>query len=322
MGKKMLQNVNYGMTWTSYIGSTYAALTGAGMWEGEVWKLMGMTGMAFHFIMHKDICPSSVTVYDWMAEHLSMMDRIGVHSDFYQAWYDSKNCIFDLRRQDAVQRIKESIDKGVSVVIWAPTRILEFGVLYGYDDEDGIFNVIDCSGKVADPLLYENLGKSDVPMLSYQVFKGNTEVDDKQIYADSLQYSVSEWNKEFHIEPSYGSGRKAYSLLLKALEEDTFDTFGLAYNIAVYYDSKQCIAQYLEFLTKTIGMKSLEKAAELYVQIAERFKAMGELFPFSGENGSGCNADRNKAPAVLKLARECLDLEEKAIEVIASSLKK
>ena len=61
-------NISYGMTWTSYVAGVYGALTGAGWWKDEVWKLMGMTGIAFHFIMHETCCPSSVTVYDWMAE--------------------------------------------------------------------------------------------------------------------------------------------------------------------------------------------------------------------------------------------------------------
>jgi hypothetical protein len=321
MGKKVLQNVNFGMTWTSYIGSAYAALTGAGMWTGEVWKLMGMTGMAFHFIMHQNINTSSVTVYDWMSEHPAMMDRIGIHSDFYSSWFDSKSSTFELRQKDAIRRIKESIDNGVCAVVWAPTRILEFGVLYGYDDDDGVFNVIDCAGQVADPLLYGNLGKSDVPMLSYQIFKGKAEVDEKQVYLESLRYAASEWNKDFHIEPAYASGRKAYGYMLKALEDNSFDTFGLAYNIAVYKDSKEGTAKYLEFLSKSAGMKGLEKAASLYGQVAERYKSMNELFPFSGANGSGCIADRNNAPAVLKLARECSELEERALSEIEAVLK-
>ncbi len=321
MAKKVLQNINFGMTWTSYIGSSYAALTSAGLWTGEVWKLMGMTGMAFHFIMHENICASSVTVYDWMSEHPTMMDRIGIYSNFYSSWFDSKSSTFELRQKDAIRRIKESIDNGISAVVWAPTRILEFGVLYGYDDDDGIFNVIDCTGQVADPLLYRNLGKSDVPMLSYQIFKEAVEVDEKQVYLESLKYAASEWKKDFHIEPAYASGRKAYRYMLKSLEDSSFDTFGLAYNIAVYNNSKECIAKYLEFLSKSDGMKGLEKAAVLYGQIAGHYKSMSELFPFSGVNGSDCKADRSNAPAVLKLARECSELEEKAVAEMEAVLK-
>ena len=322
MNKKILENIQPGMTWTSYISGVYGALTGAGLWKDEAWKLMGMTGMAFHFIMHKNCCPSSVTVYDWMAEHTAMMDRIGIHSDFYQTYYDSKSGTFPLRQKDAVRRFKESIDRGVSAVVWAPTRILEFGVIHGYDDDDGVFHVFDCTCKDVDPLLYSNLGKSDVPILAYQIFKDRVEVDPEQVYRDSLRFAAGEWEKDFHISPDYASGKKAYDYLLRSIEDGTFDSFGLAYCIAVYSDAKSCIARYLDFLSaQSAGLKVLDKAALLYGSIAEKYKTMQELFPFSGENGSGCTADRGNAPALLKLAQECAGLEAQAMSIIKASLQ-
>lgn len=322
MSKKLLDNVQYGMTWTSYIAGVYGTLTNAGMWKDEVWKLMGMTGMAFHFIVHKSCCPSSVTVYDWMAEHLTMMDQIGIYSDFYQTYYDSKSSTFALRQKDAIRRIKESVDKGVCIVAWAPTRVLEFGIINGYDDEDGVFYVVDCSGQASDPLLYKNLGKSDVPILAYQIFKDKVKVDNEQVYRNSLKFAVSEWEKDFHISPDFASGKKAYTYLIKSLENGSFDSFGLAYIISVYYDSKTCIVQYLNFLsTQTTSLKGLEKAAAIYGRIVENYKMMSELFPFSGENGAGCTADRNNAQDLMKLARDCSELESQAMSIIATSLK-
>ena len=81
MEKKILDNIDMGMSWTTYIGSVHGVLKGAGLWDDSVEMLMGMTGMAFHFIVHRQTCPSSVTVYDWMSEHFAMMDRIGVYSE-------------------------------------------------------------------------------------------------------------------------------------------------------------------------------------------------------------------------------------------------
>jgi pyruvate,orthophosphate dikinase len=83
MAQKKIENVQIGMTWTSYIGSVDGSLRTAGLWDGEVWKLMGMTGIGFHFIMHTQLCPSSVTVYDWVDDHLMAMDRIGIVSEVY-----------------------------------------------------------------------------------------------------------------------------------------------------------------------------------------------------------------------------------------------
>lgn len=321
MAKKVLEKINEGCTWTSYISSAYGVLSAAGVWQDELYKMMGMTGMAFHFIVHENCCPSSVTVYDWVNEHTVMMDRIGIYSDVYQSCNDNKSGTYELRHSDAVKRIKESIDRGVGVVVWAPTRILEFGFVRGYDDEDGVFFVGDCTGQTVDPLLYGNLGKSDVPMLFYQIFNDKVEINQQKVYKESLQFAIGEWEKEFHVNPSYASGRKGYKMLLASLERGDFDIFGLPYILAVYLDSKKNAAQYLTFLAGNQSeLKGLEKAAELYTEIAGKYEELTRMFPFSGSNGMGGLADRGKAPEGLKLARECFELEEQAMQIIKAAL--
>jgi hypothetical protein len=320
MARKVLDNIRMGMTWTSYIAAVDGILRNAGLWNDEVYKLMGMTGTAFRFIVHDRICTSSVTVYDWSEEHLTAMDRIGLHTDVY-AVEDIRINTFAEQREAAVQRIKESIDRGVGVLVWAPTRILEFGIIHGYDDADGVFLVQECTMQPADPMLYTNLGKSEVPMLFYQLFHGKVDVDREKVYRDSLQYGVKQWNKEFHVCPDYASGRKGYINMITALEKMDFIDFGLAYLLVVYADSKKCIAQYLNDVHQnTKQLKGLDKAAELYGAVADRYEKMCELFPFSGSNGVGCNADRNNVPAVLELFKECSLLEEEAMTLIAKSV--
>jgi hypothetical protein len=323
MAEKVLENVNMGCTtWTSYIAAAEGVLRGAGLWDDDVCMLMGMTGMAFHFIVHNKCCASAVTVYDWVNEHSTMMDRIGIHSDVYQVFYDTRLNTFELKRKDAVQRIKESIDNGKGVVVWTPTKILEFGVIKGYDDEDGVFFVGDCTGRQVDPMLYENLGKSDVPILFYQIFKEKIKVDPEKVYWDSLQFAVNEWNKEFHVNPEFASGRKGYAFLEASLSKGDFDTFGLAYILVVYQNSKSCIVKYLDFISEnSVKIKGINKAVDLYKKIADKYEAMTALFPFSGGNGTGCNEDRSKAPKVLELIRECRELEEQAMACISESLR-
>lgn len=72
--------------------------------------------------------------------------------------------------------------------------------------------------------------------------------------------------------------------------------------------------------TRTAG-NWLKKAAAIYGRIAEKYKTMSELFPFSGANGTGCTADRNNAQSILKLAIECTELESQAMSIIATCLK-
>lgn len=321
MTAKKLENVKMGYTWTSYISAAEGALSCAGLWEGETWKLMGMTGIGFHFIIHRQVCPSGVTVYDWVNDHLNAMDRIGVHSQVY-SFMDVRMNTFDKVREDAINTIKESIDKGCPVLVWAPTGLLEFGLITGYDDEDGVFFVMDCTGQSCDPMLYTNLGLSEVPMLFYQTFKGKVAVGLEKTYCDSLRYGLSEWEKPFHISPDYASGREAYGYLLSAMKSGDIDDFGLAYCLSVYADSTNCIANYLRFVGESSEkLKSIGNAASLFEQAAEKYRQLTTLFPFSGSNGTGCTIDRARLSEGITLVEECFALKEQAFGIIRAALK-
>jgi hypothetical protein len=322
MTKKILENVNVMETWTSYIASVGGVLRGAGLWDGEIYELMGMTGLAFHFIIHETCCPSSVTVYDWMNEHFSAMDRIGIYSESYQLFNDPKWNTFEKAQVTAINRIKESLDEGIGVTVWAPNYLLEFGIIKGYDDEDKVFYIQDATGKEEDPLLYINLGKSEVPVLFYQIFKDKIYVETGRIYRDSLYFAINEWNKEYHVNPSYSSGRKGYNSLIQTLERGDFDEFGLAYNMAVYSDSKKCIAKYLEFITnESRELTGLTKAAELYSLVADKYSRITQLVPFSGSNGKGGNVDKNNISELTELVKACKGFEDQAMDIIKKSLE-
>ncbi len=318
MARKVLENISMGMSWTTYIGSVHGVLKGAGLWNDSVELLMGMTGMAFHFIVHSQTCPSSVTVYDWMPEHYLMMDRIGIYSESTLIENSGNLNTFDKARAMAVSCIKESIDKGIGVVVWAPTPVLEFGIINGYDDEDEVFFVIDCMKKNPDPLMYSNLGKSEVPILFLQRFYVRVNVDPEKIFRDSLHFGVYQWERGANI-PMYASGRGGYLNLINAIEKKDFNPFGLVYLLAVYADSKRNIDTYLKYIISRSGyLKGLDEASDTYTVIKDKYNELTELAPFRGP-GQGELNDKNIKP-VLKLIKECLDLEEKAMGIIKISL--
>lgn len=315
----MQLDAKLGMTWNSYIASVDGALRKAGWWQDEIYKLMGMTGMAFHFIIHETACPSSVTVYDWGMEHFTMLDRIGVHSEIVLVFRDPKLNTFQMIREDTLAKVKASIAKGVPVITWAPTGLLEFGLINGYDDGDEVLYVQDCLNSDPDPLSYGNLGISEVPYLFVQILKGRVEVDPEKIYRDSLEYGLREWKKEEHSTSGYACGRKAYAYLLSTLERGDYDPFGLAYNLNVYADSKACIAKYLEFVAAQSGeIKGLEEAVDLYRQVAAKYQEITRIIPFTGPGPQ--SFDAGKIPEILALVRQCLNLEDQAMAVMEKAL--
>ncbi|MGD9161046.1 MAG: hypothetical protein PVG39_21690 [Desulfobacteraceae bacterium] len=318
MASKILDNINMGMSWTTYMGSVHGVLKGAGFWDDSVEMLMGMTGMAFHFIVHSQTCPSSVTVYNWVSEHFLMMDRIGICSESTHIENPGNLNTFDKARTMAVSRIKESIDNGIGVVVWAPTPVLEFGIINGYDDDDEVFFVQDCMNKSPDPLLYSNLGKSEVPVLFIQRFYDRINVEPEKIFRDSLHFGLYQWERGSNI-PMYASGRGGYLNLINALEKKDFNPFGLAYLLAVYADSKRNIENYIKYIiSESKYLKGLDEASDIYGDIKDKYNELTELVPFRGP-GQGELNDKNIGP-VLKLFKECLDLEERAMGIIKRSL--
>jgi hypothetical protein len=325
MAKKILSDIILGNTWNGYIACVEAVLKKAGLWDEPIWMLMGITGMAFHFIIEKNACPSSITVYDWNSEHMTMMDRIGIHTDNYAFGDDRYNTI-EYQRNIAVSRLKESIDRGVGVVSWAPSGLLEFGVINGYDDDDGVFFLKDMSHKDADPLLYDNIGRSEVSVLYYQLFKGKTDVERSKIIRQSLAFGVSQWEKENSYNPNYASGRKGYENLINYLSREKIAGFGLSYIIVSYADSKKCLSDYLKYIAETLlELKGLDKAAKLYRNIADKYSVLCSLYPFAPQFVPGSEEIFMKSsaniPEMLKITKECLKLEEEAMCIIKKSLE-
>ena len=326
MAKKLIENIQLGPTWTSYIGSMYGVLTASGLWKEDIWKLSGMSGMAFHFIIHQKTCPSSVTVYDWIEEHYQMMDRIGVDSDVVSYWMDPKLNLYRKTQERAIERIKESLDRDMAVTIWAPTPILEFGIIKGYDDSEKVFFVEDCTGQGTEHLLYHNLGLSEVACLFYQIVYSRIPIDEDRIIRSSLAYGVKEWKREQSLNPDYAKGKKAYDTLMNALESKEYDYFGLSYILAVYEDSKACLSKYMKWIVEeTKYITGLEETSSLFNRISILFGKMTKLAPFvpprpsSGEIKKKLSDEETKE--LLSLIKESKELESHAMKLIEKRIE-
>lgn len=296
---------------STYLASVEGILKASHFWSEEAFLLAGMTGLAFHFIVHEQLCPSSVTLYDWQAEHFTMLDQIGIHTEGFNYIYNADLNTYGKQRERAIQRIKESIDRGMGVVVWAPNPTPEFGIITGYDDGDKVFFVQDYTSRAEpDPLLYINLGRSEVSVLYYQIILGKVDVPIEKIFSTSLRYGVNQWEKEYHFHPHYRIGRKGYQNLIKALENNIADSLGLAYLIFSYSQSKEYLAQYLDFIANNSeSLKDLKHAAMLFQDIAYKYKQMENLVPFPGSQIK--NRDK-----VLTLVKDSFELENQAMEMI------
>jgi hypothetical protein len=264
--------------WTTYLGAAHGVLSAAKMIDMSLPEMSGMTGLAFHFFIHNKCNPGSVTVYDWVNRHQNALERIGVLSKVY---HDEPNTpTYEVARQQAVDIIKASIDRGIGVIAWAIDNG-EFGIIYGYDDDDGVF-MVDGVGKFnrplgSDPMLYENIAKKfpPAPFLHYQIPLQSVVFEREQAYLESLKYYATLMEKQFHMTPHFHSGFLAYDKWIHALNSTAYNAFGLRYIISVYSETKCLAAQYIRQLADTWdGISGLTDLAECFEEVARLYRLM------------------------------------------------
>lgn len=313
--------------WTTYVGAAHGVLTGAGMTDLTLMETFGMTGMAFHLFMHNHCIAASVTVYDWVGRHINALDQIGVLSEMYH--YEPGTNTYDAARDRVIGKIKQSIDSGVAVIAWA-IDTGEFGIIYGYDDEDGVF-LVDGVHKFnrplgSDPMLYGNIGLkfSPAPFVHIQIPVEHVEYDREQAYRKSLQFYLNVMNRQYHMAPDFHSGFRAYDAWINTLESSTFDAFGLRYNTSVFAESKCYAADYIRFLAeRSSSMKGLPAVAEVFDGIRDRYRRMMDILEqdWSGGHHLGKPVSKSQAKATADEVREAKQLEAEAFNLIKQVLE-
>jgi hypothetical protein len=256
-----------------------------------------------------------VTDFPWTDLPVYALDLLGVDSGAVQVAPPGMLREPAMRAR-AVARIKASIDRGTPVIAWAPTPVLEFGVLHGYDDADAAFDVkaYGPPGSEPDPLLYENLGRGEVPILFYQIVHGREPVDLSQSRRRALELGVQLW-KPTANHP--GRGQSAYSAWLDALRREDFIPFGVAYNTIVYADAKRHAHRYLERLVEQKAFDGLEPARDAYATVASKLARVAELIPF---RGPASRVDKAALPEVISLLAESAEQEARARSAIEQVL--
>jgi hypothetical protein len=314
---KEISGLTMGRTWMTYAGSAWGVLSRAGWWDGDVFDLAGASGLAFQFIIHEAACPSSVTVYDWGGAHFQAMDRVGVYTDGLAVVNQpGLNTQAELR-DHAVTLLKEAVDEGRGAVVWAPTPLLEFGIVTGYDDAERVFSVLDCTGQEPDPLLYDNLGRAEVPMLYIQRFRARRVTDREKSVRDALAWGIGFW-KSAHHDRRYGCGAAAYDNFIRTLKAGDFNPFGAGYCLHVYADAKRALAAFFKKAEAEGAVAGLGDAAVRFETVALLFSEMTAAVPFRGPKAT--TVDPDTIPQLIKNLKDCKRLESETMDELSGRL--
>jgi len=325
-GSTKTVNARMSAGWSTYHASMYGVLTAAGMTDLSMADFAGMTGLAFHLYMNNHCDPSGVTVYNWPVRHQNAMDRIGVLTEMYH--YEPGTNTYEAARQRAVDNLKAAIDSGVGAVAWA-IDTGEFGVIYGYDDDDGIFYVdgVDKFNRDlgSDPMLYENIAKKfpPAPFLHYQIPVAKVPIDLERVYRDSLTMYVDEMERAFHMSPDFHSGLHAYDVWMQSLSDNTYNPFGLRYCTTVYAESKCFAAEYAHALAdKWNGWSGIRMLADYFDQIAHSYKSMMNVLEqdWNGGQHLGKPVNEKQAQGMIPHILKAKQLEEQSVQLIKREL--
>lgn len=304
-------------SWSSYAASAFGVITDCGMWSlNKEWygSFLGLTGICFQTIYDTKCSARSVMTYDWEKENNEFLQRTGVTADLCCAYNGEPH-------PTALREIKASIDSSVGAVLWG-VDTGEFGVIYGYDDNDGVFHVSGIGGndsQESNPVLYQNLGNTFGNILYCQFPVKYTVRPIEEMIKDSLGYYVSHM-----LSDDVNHGLNSYNNLIYALEHDC-DDFGVRYTTGVYTERKQHASSFFSDEVKSLYKEneSIDKAAELSEDISKLYNEIQfEILKqgFDGWNHLNKPVDKNVQKSIIPVIKEIASKEKECVKLIQNLL--
>lgn len=300
---KMIENLKWKPRWVSHLGCIKGCLDYLNLDVTDAW-LYGATGHAFVLNIHEVICPSGPTAW-----HTAMLFELGGNIGYTidGVLGDKRKDDFAQKQKLAWERTKQAIDQGLPCYGWE-LDIPEFYVVYGYDDSGYFFSGPGCdAGK--DPKAWDELGNTEIGVIEMYVVRPGQAADDtvtvKQALAFALEHAKSpaKW-----IFPKYKAGPAGYDNWIHALETETADGLGMAFNAAVWSECRGYAVGFLREARERIGGETgplFEEATSHYEVVAENLRRVADTFPFHGRKPEHIEDEtrRDTALECLKAAR-------------------
>ncbi len=274
-------------------------------------EVMGYTAHAFRMIVDKEAVEvGSYSHFDWPFHHTEQLQNLG----FTVRTIGEPNHIppSPERLAEALDLIQTSLDNGIPALGW-DLFIPEWGVIYGYDDENKVLRCRDVR-KDGD-LPYEKLGRGEVTELYVLTITGSRAVEKRTMLKGALKLAVDHAYRRQRFDDeqaTHRNGLAAYDAWIEAFANRTVDPFGNGVNAAKIWDAREFASRFLLELAQHWEGASPQderlralagEASEQYAVVAERLGEMRDMFPFphGGEPNSDAQAER--ATALLREAK-------------------
>jgi predicted DNA-binding protein YlxM (UPF0122 family) len=267
--------------------------------------VLGLSGHAFRLtIMPGDIHIAGPTMFNFPTVLQQGLRNIGFESSVVSEMKPSEEPLNNANLIDPVQispaarkkrelpqllpqaleLIHRSIDRGYPVLSW-DLFIPEFGLIYGYDDEQKQLYAADNCGH-DQTIAYEDLGRGLVEDLFVLSLGVAIQTDQRTMLKQAIQAALHNYHNQ-EACPVSVSGLAAYPAWQAAFQQGSIEPNGNAYTTALALDARRNAALFLEEIADTWTDTAFDAirpvirdAAELYGNIADRFAELGQLFPF------------------------------------------
>lgn len=333
MGKTMLETGKWqenAHSWATAGNVLHALAKSAGR-DDSLAMVMGLTGLAFRIQVLPDVHIAGPTAFDFAEVFRKGLQNLGLSVKIVNGMkpgiVENYNLLDETEKgpkamakrgihqalPEALELIHQSLDRGYPVLAW-DLCIPEFGMLYGYDDEQKLLYMEECGRK--DTLAYESLGRGvmeEIFVLAVDTVNPASFKDGLRGALDMIKEHYS--GKEPNVHAGAVNGLKAYDVWIGAFRGKGVEANGNAYNAVVVGDSRKYAAWFLEEAARSweaAGQgdekvkRLLSEAAETYRQIAQAFAELHALFPYP--EGGNPN-DPKVAPQAIALLEKAKKLE-------------
>lgn len=317
---------DWSRTWTSAAAAIHGAIAYTDKRHYSLVDVMGITGHAFRI----NIDPDHIDVAGpTMFPGGFMIRRNLCNLGFISNLSDTEKPFTPEKVEKVLALIQRSVDRGIPAIAF-DLFIPEFGLIYGYDDDNQLFHAKDVSKE--GTISYTDFVESRNMLWVTTIHESlpHSKYETLRMALDMIVDHARgrEWQHIF--EGNYFIGLAGYDAWIACMERRGADPFGLAFNTAVVSDAREFAAQFLrELVARWDGTNVVERtvrklaaeAAAHYDKAAAHLVEMRELFPFPQGGQPGDPETAERAVVLLRAAKEAETLGVEVLERLLQFMK-
>lgn len=292
--------------------------------------ILGVSGAVFRTWIHEKLCPSSWDSCAGNTYHLENPE-MALKTFGYKFHRISRDASDIEGIQETLQKVKETIDAGRPVICFNPIGNMGWGVIVGYDEEQGMYYMRTPDDERVEPSSSPIDEFSRRWLSVYFIGEKTKPLDAREAEMKSLrraiQHAKGQAIGDYNRKEEYKPGFLGYETWIRFLESDEMERnppshWGNYYSLYVLRHARPLAAEYLKTLGKKYDpetAKHLKEAAECYSEESALFAELSQFFPKGRERETLKNPEnRSKAADLLKQA---LKLEKAAIAELEKALQ-